>query len=366
MLNTQCKAIRTWLLNDNSICELVSFEDQVFETAVVDSILLSFQRQERKSDFVRARRKVAQRDVQKTKPFDIPVACFELSPSAQFDLNYDPNKLEVFKKIKANSVELGLIAETKDGIIQGKIEDHLFLTAKQDKDSKPLLFGRNVEKYKVTFARNWVNYKPGEMMRLEVKRRGTGVRHGLWMRTPEIFECPKILTRQTADEIIAAYDDENYYYANTLHGTAIIDQTYHPYYLLGILNSRITTWYYRSNSDEEGKVFAQIKIELLRKLPIPKASSTRQKQVVDLVKKIMTAKQRNLETDTTALEREIDQIVYKHDLTEAEIKIVEGASNTKNTGELVKNRLDKAGVCSKEEIKIAEGRQEFPHIHVHE
>jgi type I restriction-modification system DNA methylase subunit len=324
LLNTQCKAIRNWLLNENSICELVSFEDQVFETVVVDSILLLFQREHRKVDFVRVRRKVSQREVQRTQPITIPVTYFLLSPSAQFDLNFTPAKLELYRKIKANSVELVTISETKDGIIQGKVEDHLFLRAKQDSDSKPLLFGEDVHRYLVKFRKNWVNYKPAKMMALEIERRGEGVRPGLWMREPRIFERPKILTRQTADKIIAAYDEENFYYANTLHGTAITDRAYHPHYVLGLLNSRITTWYYRSNTDEEGKVFAQIKIELLRKLPIPRADRDQQRPVIQLVGKILTAKQRDTEADMATLVREIDRLVYDlYDLTPEEIKIVE-------------------------------------------
>lgn len=324
LLNTQCKAIRDWLLNENSICELVSFEDQVFETVVVDSILLSFQREQRKVDFVRARRKVSQREVQRTQPITIPVSYFQLSPSAQFDLNFTPAKFDLYRKIKANSVELVRISETKDGIIQGKVEDQLFLRSKLNADSKPLLFGEDIRRYSITFQENWANYKPQEMMALEIERRGAGVRPGLWMRESRIFERPKILTRQTADEIIAAYDKENFYYANTLHGTTITDRAYHPHYVLGILNSKITTWYYRSNTDEEGKVFAQIKIELLRKLPIPKADENQQRPVIQLVDKILVAKHRDPESETMVLEQEIDRHVYElYGLTPEEIKIVE-------------------------------------------
>ncbi len=326
LLNTQCKAIRAWLLNENNVLELVSFEDQVFETVVVDSILLSFRRGKRRGDFIRARRKVSQRDVQRTQPTEIPLSYFQLSPSAQFDLNFTPSKLELYRKIRTNSVELARISETKDGIIQGKVEDRLFLGAKQDGHSKPLLFGENIERYSIMFQRNWVNYKPEEMIALEIKRRGEGVRPGLWMREPRIFERPKILTRQTADKIIAAYDEEDFYYANTLHGTAVNNRAYHPHYVLGVLNSRITTWYYRSNTDEEGKVFAQIKIELLRRLPIPKADKDQQRPIVQLVGRILAAKQRDAEADTSALEREIDQLVYAlYALTPEEIKIVENA-----------------------------------------
>jgi hypothetical protein len=219
---------------------------------------------------------------------------------------------------------LGLISDTKDGIIQSKIGDVLFLTKKANADCRKLLVGEDVTRYGIRYAGRWVNYQPDEMMKLERQRGGGGLR----LRERYIFERPKILTRQTADEIIAAYDEGNFYYANTLHGTAISNGAYHPHYVLGILNSRITSWYYRSNTDEEGKVFAQIKIELLRKLLIPKADREEQRPIVNLVGRILAAKQRDAGADVSALEREIDELVYAfYGLTPEEIKIVEGASS---------------------------------------
>jgi adenine-specific DNA-methyltransferase len=225
-------------------------------------------------------------------------------------LNFSPKKLGLFQKIKARSIELGTITETRDGIIQGKVDDHLFLDAKIDDDSKRLLFGRNIERYKITFKHSWVSYKPREMMALEMRRVKNGNGPGLRMRDPHIFERPKILTRQTADAIIAAYDEDRFYYANTLHGTTVTDKSYHPHYVLGVLNSKIATWYYRSNTDEEGKAFAQIKIELLRKVPIPIAGEIEQKAIVKLVERIIATKERDSKADTTAAEHEIDRLVY--------------------------------------------------------
>ncbi len=198
--------------------------------------------------------------------------------------------------------------------------------------SKRLLFGGDVKKYTIRFNNNWVNYEPHEMMRLEVKRRGPGIRHGLWMRIPEIFERNKILTRQTADEIIAAYDTDKYYYSNTLHGTTIVNQNYQPIYVLALLNSKLMTWYYRSTTAEEGKVFAQIKIELLRLLPIKKLPTEDHVLSITLVDHILAItkdedyfQNPEKQAKVKALEREIDQLVYKlYGLTEEEIKIVEG------------------------------------------
>ena len=97
--------------------------------------------------------------------------------------------------------------------------------------------------------------------------------------------------------------------------------------MLGVLNSKITTWFYRSSTDEEGKVFAQIKIELLRKLPVPRAEPQDQKPVIKLVERITSAKQQVAKADVSALEREIDELVYAlYGLNEEEKALVQAAA----------------------------------------
>ncbi len=50
-------------------------------------------------------------------------------------------------------------------------------------------------------------------------------------------------------------------------------------------------------------------------------------QIESLVDKILAAKKDNPQADVTALEKEIDQLVYKlYDLTEEEIRIIEGVN----------------------------------------
>lgn len=54
----------------------------------------------------------------------------------------------------------------------------------------------------------YVNYNPPKMMEEEIKRKN-GKRIGLWMRVSEIFERPKILSRQIGSKIIATLDTQN-------------------------------------------------------------------------------------------------------------------------------------------------------------
>ena len=91
-------------------------------------------------------------------------------------------------------------------------------------------------------------------------------------------------------------------------------------YLLGLLNSKLLNWYFRcfsTNSNVNGYE--------VEDFPMPKATEQQKHAIISLVDKILNAKRSNPSTDTSALEREIDGMVYElFGLTEEEIKVVEG------------------------------------------
>ena len=90
-------------------------------------------------------------------------------------------------------------------------------------------------------------------------------------------------------------------------------------YLLAILNSSLLNWYYKkfsTNSNVNGYE--------VDSLPIPRISEPEQKPFIDLVDKILAGKEQS--KDTSTLEKQIDQLVYKlYDLTKEEIAIIEGS-----------------------------------------
>ncbi|PKP61443.1 hypothetical protein CVT91_03275 [Candidatus Atribacteria bacterium HGW-Atribacteria-1] len=326
LLNTQCDRLRRWLLTDQTIIEIDSFAEGVFE-AIIDSIIIIYTNTKNCNKEILAKNKVPLENLKRAVSNTIPISYFLNSPNSQFDLSYLPVNANLLLKIKLQTVPLGDVGDVKDGIIQSKIPDALFLKEKINEKSKKLLFGKDIVRYMITYHDNWVNYDPLKMKKIEMRRNGGGLR----LRKKEIFERKKILTRQTADEIIATFDIDNYYYSNTLHGTAITNPQYNPLYVLALLNSRLMTWYYRSTTAEEGKVFAQIKIELLKLLPIKIADEKTQQPFIILVDKILTITKtpdylQNMDKQAQVKEYEnhIDQMVYKlYDLTDGEIEIVE-------------------------------------------
>ena len=97
-------------------------------------------------------------------------------------------------------------------------------------------------------------------------------------------------------------------------------------YLLGILNSKLSEWYFRLIGTTTGmgtNRWKKYKIELL---PIKLASRAEEQALEDKVDKIITIKKQDPAADTSLLESEIDQMVYELDgLTEEEIEIIEKA-----------------------------------------
>jgi adenine-specific DNA-methyltransferase len=72
--------------------------------------------------------------------------------------------------------------------------------------------------------------------------------------------------------------------------------------------------------------YQEFKTQYVKELPIPAVLPEKQKPVERLVDRILAAKAQAASADVSALEREIDQLVYAlYALTPEEIKIVEGA-----------------------------------------
>ncbi|RLC20046.1 MAG: class I SAM-dependent DNA methyltransferase [Deltaproteobacteria bacterium] len=144
-------------------------------------------------------------------------------------------------------------------------------------------------------------------------------------RREKLFTNSKILIRQTANRILAAYDEEQWYCLKSgliiqLPETSEISY----FYLLALLNSALMDFIYRDLVNENVRIFPEVKPVQLFKLPIEKSNSTHRNKIDKIVSQILAAKKQDPNADTTALEKKTDQLVYKlYGLTKEEIAIVE-------------------------------------------
>jgi hypothetical protein len=144
-------------------------------------------------------------------------------------------------------------------------------------------------------------------------------------RRKKLFVEPKILIRQTANRIIAAYDEDQWYCLKSGIIVQLPNKSEVQYlYLLAILNSKLMNFLYSDLVNEDVRIFPEVKPIQLFKLPI--VVPQRQIQIVleNIVNKIITAKKGDLHADTSELEKAINRLVYKlYQLTYHEVKIID-------------------------------------------
>lgn len=141
-------------------------------------------------------------------------------------------------------------------------------------------------------------------------------------------KSPKLIWRQTADRIRATIDYEGRWFRNTIQCAYLKDEYVGKYdylYLLGLLNSEYIRFCYDKIVRENGRVFPQVKITHLKKLPfVTNVSDEYQNTIKELVNSILAKKKMNEKNDTVFEEKEIDKIIYKiYGLSEEAIKEVE-------------------------------------------
>jgi hypothetical protein len=149
-------------------------------------------------------------------------------------------------------------------------------------------------------------------------------------RNPSFFEDyqEKILTPLYSKGNKFAYDDckrNNYFVLTDVYVMVPKSNIISLKYLLGLLNSKLLNYYVISFGKLKRDGYYEYSKNTLSNLPIKRGVSYQ--HVIALVDRILAAKGGNPQADTSALEREIDQLVYElYGLTEDEVKIVEGKS----------------------------------------
>jgi len=152
-------------------------------------------------------------------------------------------------------------------------------------------------------------------------------KHPFWAlhraREKSIFDKnEKILGVITGDKISVSIDTNKLYPTDGMYLLSS-NGTYSNYFLVGLLNSKLFTYFYRLVSMEENRTLAQIKPSVLQNLPV---SMEFNKELVRLVesktKEIINKSKANEPIED--YENEINQLVYQlYKLTDEEIETIE-------------------------------------------
>jgi adenine-specific DNA-methyltransferase len=228
----------------------------------------------------------------------------------EFLTRSDPHILAVLAKIRKSSVPLSQCSDVQRGVTP------FVLTERPFHANSRRAFDGTIRRYTVEagpikyirFDDSLAEFKPSRYF--------TGKR--ILLR--------ELISRQM--RLQACIVDEDFVTNKSMQSLLPLPDGPHLNLLLGIINSRLLSWYFlqRSNVGHRDD-FPKIVLKETRELPIPLFSAQKQtagKEIIDLVEHILKAKRKNLVGDTAALEHEIDEQVYAlFALTQEEIKIVE-------------------------------------------
>lgn len=306
---TTYEAIRKFLIENTELVEIVDLGNNIFEDATVATVLLSYKRNILKDNEVKIIKEI-KNFKEKEYSYDyINQSIFYSNVSFTFNILLKKIEVSIIDKMLKNSESLEKyfryispgIDGDKDKFVKKEIFNHAY---------KPLLYGKDFGRYIIKFNSNYIEYDRNKLNRA---------------REEEIFLSNKILIQRISGGLMpltCTIDYDNYYTFNSVNNLVLKeDSEYCLEFFLGLLNSKLLNWFYSVMFSNKSTLTVNISKTFLIELPIKTSDDS---IITNLVTKILTLKKDNPEADTSALEREIDIMVYElYGLSEEEIKIVE-------------------------------------------
>lgn len=352
------KPLRDYLNTKTSITDLIDFSDcEIFDSATVLTNILMLEKSEISTPIkaIRFTRKDQDRLPLLKEIFETEFVQIDKFPQTSWIIS-DKNSFDIKTKVESQGIKLinwdikinrGILTGLNEAfIIDGKTKDELI--AKDPKSTeiiKPLLRGRDVKKFYYDFddlwlinSHNGIKEKGISPIKIEEypaiktfldlhwdklsKRTDKGdtpynLRNCAYL---EDFEKPKIIYSELTKFLNFSYDSQLKY----IDKTAFILTGMDLEYLICFLNSKLFKYCFAQDFSEiQGNTRVLSKV-IFEQLPIKKITTENQQPFIEKVNEILAFKQEDSKADTTALEKEIDAMVYKlYGLTDEEVKIVE-------------------------------------------
>ena len=324
LMNSSYLELRKLIVDD--LDEIIKLPDNIFEEAIVETIIFNLIKNKsgKSCNVIKYSAKEKITNIELNKRIFVNKDSWKSFDDLKFNVYLDErvfnilDKLNNFQKLADNAdFTLGITPYDKyKGHSQDLIKNRDFHSeVKISEEYKPLIKGENILPYIVT------------------ETISEYIRYGNWLGAPReerFFTEPRIIIRQIISgnppKIYAGYTEKPLYF--TQIGFSVISKNgLTPKYLLSLLNSKLINFFHKYMFlDIEKELFQKILIENCKNLPIIKIGEKEQQPFIDKVDQILSLKKDNPEADTSALEREIDFMVYAlYGLSEEEIGIVEGS-----------------------------------------
>lgn len=299
--------IREFITMETSDVVLINSLDKIFADASVDNCIIFFKKNE--PNWIQVSEL---KNDEFTTLGEVTSDFFGENPMFSLSMVKYDSAIKAFWKVsgfpKLNRDEISSVSTGIKAYQTGKGKPKQTASDKQDRiyhsESKiddtyvKYLEGRNVSRYSLSWNGEWIKYGDNVAEpRYSVK-----------------FDEPRILVRQIPSNkthgIEAVYADE--YLINDINSMVISNIRVNPFYLLGIINSKILTLWFMMKFDKfQRRIFPQFKVNELGEFPIPDASEDLQNKIAQPVQQLMDEMKKEIRDEVliSSLNTKIDELV---------------------------------------------------------
>ena len=224
-------------------------------------------------------------------------------------ININESGNSIFVKIESIENKLGSLTNTARGILA----DKKTYTTDFDNPKLKKVFVGNLNRYSIDKTFNAIEY--GDNLKEKPS-------------SYDYFQGTRILVRRIVNRqfrLMATITHDEFVCKKDIYILKLTNDGYIYEYLLAIINSKLISYFKTKSSGSAKKDdFTQITLTDLRQLGIPAISLEEQEAFKEKVNSILSGKE--IEIDLIALEKGLDQLIYKlYKLTDVEIQTVESS-----------------------------------------
>lgn len=270
--NENSKELRTFIIEKFSISKFVECKQRVFQDANVEVTIFCFDK--KKNYEIGDLIELSGNIFKVSQQFNFKN--FSTNKNDNFTINIGINLIDLFKKIKSNSIKLSECFEVMGGIKEYQVGKG---KPPQTKEMKEFNIFNSNEKIDDTYI---PEIRGKHLSRFGVNWKNEYISYGEWLAEPrniKYFIGEKILIRQipARTHLVCGYTNDDFIIDQTAYSIKQLNESnVLCKYVLTLLNSKLMFWYFRNENNEFDSLFPKIKSGEIKNLPIKKISFLKQ------------------------------------------------------------------------------------------
>jgi type I restriction-modification system DNA methylase subunit len=266
--NIHSEPLRKFILDNSSIKEILLFNYSVFDEASVDTCVFVIEKLKANSS-TKVVIKQSDKIFEPITKQNIKQFSFAKNNRLDFNTSISEVDTDILNSVIKKSVTIGTFCDAYFGI--QTFDRNTFVSkTKINKNYMPVIDGSNIDTYKLKANNDFVNYIPEA-----IKSGGN----------EKVYRQERICIRQIGSVPIATIVPANIFTLNTIYNVYLKEKgTIDLKFILGIINSNVSRFFWRKLNSDEKKTFPKIKKEAILSIPIPKIKSETKNKQSEIIK----------------------------------------------------------------------------------